>query len=143
MAKRSNPDRMSAGELSRLAGVNVETVRYYEQIGLLPKPPKTASGRRVFGPDHLSRLCFIKHARDLDFGLKDIRELLALRSGDRGCDDARAIAAKHLAGLRKKLSELTNMERIVASAVDRCSGDAGCAVIEIIETGHRLSNCCG
>ncbi len=75
----SNPDKLSVGELARLTGVNVETVRYYEHIGLLPTPPKTISGRRVFGNEHLSALSLIKRARDLGFGIKDIRELLALR----------------------------------------------------------------
>jgi len=134
----SNPDKLSVGELARLTGVNVETVRYYEHIGLLPTPPKTISGRRVFGNEHLSALSFIKRARDLGFGIKDIRELLALRHRDNACDDAKAIAAKHLASLRAKLNELVKLERVIASALDKCSGGLECPVLDIIETAGTI-----
>lgn len=146
MPKHANPDKLSVGELARLAGVNVETVRYYERIHLLPTPPKTVSGRRVFGPEHLSLLCFIKRARDLGFGIKDIRELLSVRNSGNGCGDAKAIAVKHLAGLRGKLNDLTKLERVLASAIDKCSGELECPVLELIETGDpsdSLSPCCG
>jgi MerR family mercuric resistance operon transcriptional regulator len=134
----SNPDKLSVGELARLTGVNVETVRYYEHIGLLPTPPKTTSGRRVFGSEHLSALSFIKQARDLGFGIKDVRELLALRHRHDACDDAKAIAAKHLASLRAKLNDLIKLERIIASAIDKCSGSVECPVLEIIETAGTI-----
>jgi len=83
-------------------------------------------------------LSFIKRARDLGFGIKDIRELLALRHRDNACDDAKAIAAKHLASLRAKLNELVKLERIIASALDKCSGGLECPVLDIIETAGTI-----
>lgn len=134
----SKADKLSVGELARLAGVNVETIRYYEQINVMPKAPKASNGRRVFGDEHLSVLRFIKRARDLGFGIKDVRELLALRHSDR-CGEAKAIAARHLVQLRRNLDDLRKLERILSSAVDRCSGKLECPVLEIIETGKTRS----
>src|SRR6266851_3668123 len=73
------PDRLTIGRLARVGGVNLETIRYYEREGLLPRPPRTRSGYRIFPNDAARRLRFIKRAKELGFSLKEIRELLALR----------------------------------------------------------------
>jgi MerR family transcriptional regulator, mercuric resistance operon regulatory protein len=71
-------DGMPIGELSRLCGVHIETIRYYEKIGMLPAPPRSESGRRIYGPGQMRTLVFLRRARELGFGIDDIRALLAL-----------------------------------------------------------------
>jgi MerR family mercuric resistance operon transcriptional regulator len=125
------------GELSRLTGVNIETIRYYERMALLPRPPRTQSGRRAYGPADVRTLAFIKRAREFGFCLDDIRELLSFRGAERGCTNARAIASRHLEGVRRKMRHLEDLEKILADAVARCPGDkiADCTVLEILDTG--------
>lgn len=90
-------DGIPIGELSRLTGVNIETIRYYEKIKMLRAPPRTEGGRRVYGPAETRLLAFIRRGRELGFGLEDIRALLALGApGKASCADAREIAAHHL-----------------------------------------------
>src|SRR5919198_614719 len=86
----SRMDGFKRGEVARAGGVNLETIRYYERRGLLPKPPRTTSGYRTFGADAVRRLRFIKNAQDLGFSLREIKELLALRLDARtSCADVR------------------------------------------------------
>jgi MerR family mercuric resistance operon transcriptional regulator len=99
-----SPAALSIGELSRRSGVNIETIRYYERIKMLPAPPRTASGRRVYGPAETWSLFFIRRSRELGFTLEEIRTLLAL-SGDDGkntCTEVRELAASHLADIGQR-----------------------------------------
>ena len=136
----SRAEGLSRGELSRLTGVNLETIRYYEKIEVLPAPPRTRSGRRSYGGDHLRRLQFIRRARDLGFGIEDVRALLALAEpGHASCAEVRAIAAGHLAGVRAKLSDLATLERLLADTVARCSGEPVpiCPVLDMLDPSRR------
>ena len=135
MGNRRDHDCFAIGDLSRLTGVNVETIRYYERMRLMPRPPRTPGGLRAFGPDDLRTLVFIKRARELDFRLDDIRALLSLRGAERRCEDAKVIASRHLASVRTKMHHLVELERTLADAVARCTGDktAACTVLEILE----------
>jgi len=130
------PASFSIGELSRRTGVNIETIRYYERIQLLPPPPRTAGGRRVYGPAESRTINFIRRARALGFTLGEIRTLLALSAGDerRTCRQAREIAARHLADIRAKIADLHAMERVLAETVALCdTGQVpGCPVIETL-----------
>jgi MerR family mercuric resistance operon transcriptional regulator len=130
---------LTIGDLSRRTGVSVEAIRYYERLGLMPRPPRTQSGRRSFGLDELRTLAFIKCARQLDFSLDDVRKLLALRNADARCMDAKALASRHLGKVRAKIRHLEQLERTLAEAVGRCPGDAsaGCSVLELIEEASR------
>ena len=124
------------GELSRLTGVKIETIRYYEKIKLLPPPPRTARGRRSYGSDHVARLRFIRRAREVRFGLADIRTLLALgESGQASCATARDIASAHLANIRAKLADLARLEGLLAGTVARCSGKPVpiCPVLDMLD----------
>lgn len=122
------------GELSRRTGCNIETIRYYERIGLLPRPSRRGSYREY--DDHgVSALAFIRRARDLGFTLDEIRALLRLApGGGAACAEARDVAARHLADVRKRLADLRSMERALAAAMHRC--DAGeqpaCPLIEAL-----------
>jgi MerR family mercuric resistance operon transcriptional regulator len=137
---RRDQNCFAIGELSRLTGVNIETIRYYERMELLPRPPRTQSGRRAFGPDGVRTLAFIKRARELGFCLEDIRALLSFRGAEHGCKDVKAIASRHLEGVRVKMRHLEDLEKILADAVARCPGDriADCSVLEILDTGPDL-----
>src|SRR5437588_11585102 len=93
----SRAETFAIGELSRLTGANIETIRYYERIKMLPAPPRTASGRRVYGARDVRVLAFIRRARELGFSLDDIRALLRLGSPEKAsCRQVREIAAHHL-----------------------------------------------
>jgi MerR family mercuric resistance operon transcriptional regulator len=131
-----SPAALSIGELSRRTGVNIETIRYYERIKMLPAPPRTVSGRRVYGPAETRTLASIRRARELGFTLNEIRTLLALSaaSGRESCTAVRGIAADHLAEVRAKISDLRAMERILADAVRRCdAGETpGCPVLDAL-----------
>jgi MerR family transcriptional regulator, mercuric resistance operon regulatory protein len=130
------PEALSIGELSRRAAVNIETIRYYERIELLPAPPRTASGRRVYGPAETRTLVFIRRSRELGFTLNEIRALLALsaKNGQGTCAEVRELAAGHLGEVRAKIADLRAMERVLADAVRRCdAGEApGCPLIETL-----------
>jgi MerR family mercuric resistance operon transcriptional regulator len=126
------PGTLSPGELARRSGVNIETIRYYERVGMLPAPPRTVGGRRVYGPAAARRLAFIRRSRELGLGLAQIRALLASAR----CAEARALAADHLALIRAKIADLQAMERVIADAVERCAGgeDQHCPVIDALSS---------
>lgn len=113
---------LSIGQLSVRAVVNLETVRYYEKIGLLPAPPRTEGGHRLYGEEHVKRLTFVRRARELGFTLDEIRALLHLaEERERSCARARAVAAKHLADVRAKIADLRRMQRVLTETVARCA----------------------
>jgi MerR family mercuric resistance operon transcriptional regulator len=116
--------------------VHIETIRYYEKIEMLPAPPRTEGGRRVYGQSHVRALAFIRRARDLGFALDEIRALLDLGGpGRASCAEVRDIASAHLASVRAKLADLVKLETILAEAVARCTGEAApaCPVLDILD----------
>lgn len=119
------------GELSRRTGCNIETIRYYERIGLMPAPPRR--GRyRSYGPEDVDRLGFARRARELGFTLDDVRALFSLAaSGQASCAEARDLAASHLKDVRARISDLRRMERVLAETVRACEAgdDRGCPLI--------------
>jgi DNA-binding transcriptional MerR regulator len=127
--------RLTIGRLSRESGCKVPTIRYYETIGLMPAPDRSAGNQRLYRPEHLERLSFIRHARDLGFTLDAIRELLALAAHpDAPCDRADAIARRHLDDVRERLRRLQLLEAELARMVEACAADAvaDCRVIELL-----------
>lgn len=115
------PAQLTIGRLSTRAAVNIETVRYYERIGLLPSPPRTEGGHRLYGEPHVKRLTFVRRARELGFTLEEIRALLRL-ADERppSCARARSLATKHLADVREKIADLKRMERVLTQTVALC-----------------------
>jgi MerR family mercuric resistance operon transcriptional regulator len=129
-------DGIPIGELSRLTGVNIETIRYYEKIKMLRAPSRTEGGRRVYGPAETRLLAFIRRGRELGFGLEDIRALLALGApGKASCADAREIAAHHLDEIRSKIADLRKLERLLAKTIAQCSGTRvpDCPILDILD----------
>lgn len=123
----------SIGGLSREADCKIETIRYYEKIGMLPKPRRTEGGHRLYTEDHLRRLRFIRRARALGFTLDDIRNLLTLSNGKRrSCGRVRSVAQAHLAEIRSKIEDLQSMESVLQDLVEQCTGKTvpDCPIID-------------
>lgn len=128
--------RHTVGQLSRKTGVNIETIRYFEKVGLIASPPRTEGGHRVYDDDHLRALSFIRRARELGFTPNEVRGILTLGGPTNACcDEVREIASRHLDTVRSKMADLARLEKLLASTIDRCSGDhvPRCPVIDMIE----------
>ncbi|WP_260582931.1 helix-turn-helix domain-containing protein [Sphingopyxis sp. PET50] len=126
---------MKIGELARTTGANIETIRYYERIGLLPAPHRTAANYRSYGEAHRSRLAFVRHSRDLGFTIEEIRSLLDLSDHpERECSEADRIATGHLEQVEAKIAQLEALRGELSRIVGRCRGGlAGdCRVIEAL-----------
>ncbi|CAN5388707.1 helix-turn-helix domain-containing protein [soil metagenome] len=125
---------VTIGGASRACGIKVPTIRYYEQIELLPSPPRTDGNRRLYEESDLKRLRFIRHARELGFEIEPIRELLALAGDPSGpCESADSLARSHLAAIDHKIARLTALRSEVARMADCPNGSsASCRVIEVL-----------
>jgi DNA-binding transcriptional MerR regulator len=132
------------GGLSERTGVKVETIRYYEQVGLLPPAERSEGNQRRYGRAHVERLAFIKHARDLGFPIDGIRTLLRLSDNQSmACDEAHAIAVSHLDEVRHKIARLRSLETELARIATTCSGGVtacDCAIIEALADHSRCSH---
>jgi len=114
---------ITIGGLSEGTGVNIETIRYYERIGLLPAPPRSAGRHRLYGEAHRQRLIFVRRARELGFSLEEVRALLGLGDGhDMTCRDVRALTQHHVAAIRAKIRDLKRLERTLSDLAARCQG---------------------
>jgi MerR family mercuric resistance operon transcriptional regulator len=111
---------LAIGELSRRTGVNIETIRYYERIGLLAMPIRSNGGYRLYGPADVQRLTFIRRSRELGFSLDEIRTLLDLARGEKSCEHVRAITLHHAAEVRRKIADLERLERALAAMAALC-----------------------
>ena len=127
---------LAIGELSGRTGVNIETVRYYEKIGLVPPPARTEGGHRAYEDAHVARLTFVRRARELGFTLDEVRSLLKLVDGEhsRRCADVRAVTVEHLDDVRQKIRDLKRLERTLSVIVARCEGGTvpECPIIEAL-----------
>ena len=126
---------LSIGKLSGQSGVNIETIRYYEKIGVMPAPSRTAGGYRVYGPDHVKRLSFIRRGRELGFRLEELRGLLRLVDGHKyTCEEVRTLTLEHVAEVRRKIRDLRRLERVMADMAARCTGNRvpQCPVIDAL-----------
>ncbi len=114
---------LSSGALAREAGVNIETIRYYEKIGLMPEPYRADNGYRVYGEPGLKRLSFIRRCRELGFSLDEVRDLLGLvDGGDYTCAEVRDRSIVRLGDVRQKIRDLRKMERTLKEMVSQCDG---------------------
>lgn len=126
---------MRIGELSKQSGTLVETIRYYEQIGLMPAPPRTHSGYRAYPPDHLQRLIFLRRCRELGFSIEEIRSLLRLaEQSSHSCATVTRVATQHLDDVRAKVADLRRLERGLRILIDSCAGGriADCKILEAL-----------
>src|ERR1700747_643742 len=129
------PEVLSIGDVARRTAIKVPTIRYYEQIGLLPAPGRSEGNRRCYSEGAIRRLMFIRHARELGFEIETIRELLALQDEpDRPCVDIDALAREHVTAIEEKIARLTALRREMQRMLKSCRGGrvAECRVIESI-----------
>ena len=113
---------MKIGEISKTTGIAVETIRYYEKIGLVPAPEREASGYRSYRQQHLDRLLFIRRCRNLDMAQDEIRELIELADQPGAdCSQVDALLARHLEHVRQRLEELTRLEDTLTQLQTACS----------------------
>jgi len=133
---------LSIGDLARRTETKVQTIRYYEQIGLLPDPARSGGNQRVYGESSLKRLAFIRHARDLGFPVEAIRDLLRLSDHPESpCDDADAIARRHLVEVEDRIKRLRTLQKELKRMIEQHRHDGGsiadCRVIEVL-SDHAL-----
>lgn len=114
---------LTRGELAGQTGCNIETIRYYERIGLLPPPPRSQGGHRLYGQDLIKRLTFVRRSRDLGFTLKEIRGLLRLVDGGKyTCAQVETMALDHVREIRRKISDLKKLKNVLETMAAQCKG---------------------
>jgi MerR family mercuric resistance operon transcriptional regulator len=121
-------------ELAKKAGVHIETIRYYQGIGLLPRPDRENGRIRRYGADDLKRVRFIKRAQALGFSLEEIALLLGLSDGEH-CAETKALAEKKLAMVEEKISDLAAIEKALKELITECSKgsqESGCPIIDVL-----------
>jgi MerR family transcriptional regulator, copper efflux regulator len=130
------------GELAKQANVHVETLRYYERRGIIPKPRRTIANYRLYSPDSLRQVKFIKQAQGLGFSLKEIKKLLALRATPRArCADIRAYASQKIEDIDAKIHSLARMRKALQNLMNECSGKGPateCPILESLESEHPM-----
>jgi MerR family mercuric resistance operon transcriptional regulator len=97
---------MQIGELGQRSGVKIETIRYYEKVGLIAPPPRSEGGHRTYDETHLDRLCFVRRGRELGFSLEAVRNFLDLIESGHSCSDIQDMASRHLADIQRKIADL-------------------------------------
>ena len=131
----SRDSTLTIGALSIRTGVKIETIRFYERIGILAKPPRSAAGHRIYSQEQLMRLGFIRRSRELGFSLDEVRRLLQLVDGGRyTCAEVKAITLDHLGEVRRKIADLRRLERTLAAVAGKCRGGKvpDCPIVEAL-----------
>ena len=132
---QSETQTLLIGKLSKRTRCKIETIRYYERAGLLPPPPRSPGGHRLYASDHLKRLTFIRRGRGLGFSLEQIRGLLRLvDGGDYSCDEVKAITLDHLDEVRHKIADLGTFEKVLQEMASQCDKGAvpACPIIDAL-----------
>jgi MerR family transcriptional regulator, mercuric resistance operon regulatory protein len=123
------------GELSRRCQVIVETIRYYEKIGIMPNPPRTSGGFRMYSTEHLQRLSFIRRSRELGFSQPEVRKLLTLVDEHKyTCDEVREMTEKQLLTVKNKIKDLRKLEKALTGMVSECDGGdiPDCPIVDVL-----------
>ncbi|MEE8417998.1 MAG: Hg(II)-responsive transcriptional regulator [candidate division Zixibacteria bacterium] len=129
---------LKRGNLAKMAGVNIETIRYYEKQGILPEPDRSPSGYRQYDEETVNRIRFVKRAQKLGFSLSEIKQLLKLSEGEiTDCDEVKDIALKKLEAIREKIINLQKLDSILSNLATQCDRQQtikGCPIIEALMT---------
>ncbi|MBN8945094.1 MAG: MerR family DNA-binding protein [Rhizobiales bacterium] len=132
---------LTIGKAARAAGVNVETIRFYERRGLIPQPRKPQDGYRLYAPDTVERVRFIRKAQEIGFSLREVEELLSLRAHpESDCAEVRERAAMKIAEVNSKIAELERVRAALEQVVANCPGHgalSACSILEALEPSHR------
>ncbi len=134
-------DGLTIGNVAKLAEVHIETLRYYERKGVVPRPPRTISNYRSYPEDTVRRVRFVKHAQELGFSLKEIKELLALRGTlGAGCRNVQQRAAAKITEIEKKIRSLQGMRRALHILLEQCQGKGPpteCPILESLDSNGK------
>lgn len=134
---------LTIGKLAREAGCKVQTVRWYEEIGLMPEPARTPGNQRIYSQAHADRLAFIRHARELGFPVDDIRALLGMADGpDQSCEAVDSVASRNLSAVRSRIERLKGLEAELERMIAQCRGGKvqDCRIIEVL-SDHSHAHC--
>lgn len=124
MSSRMKQKRPTIGHVSEVTGCNIETIRYYERIGLLPNPPRSDGGFRLYGDEHIKRLNFIRRSRKLGFHLDEVRGLLSLvDTNTHTCAQVKSITVNHLHEIEQKIADLTKLKKVLTDMASQCEGE--------------------
>lgn len=137
MTDSANPPFIGIGEMSRQTGVGIETIRYFEKIGMMPVPKRSEGGNRLFNTEQLQRLFFIKRCREIGFNQAEIKALLAMVDHeDVTCAEVHSITTAHVADIQRRIKDLRKLEKVLTQMAKECSqGDIPeCPIIEILFT---------
>ncbi len=129
-----NMKTLTTGELAKETGVNIETIRYYERLGLIPEPPRRVSGYREFTPKYVERIRFIKRAQALGFTLLEISELLAVADGHPACKDIRKFAEDKVEDIEVRMHDLQKIKAVLNDLIKKCLGKRKISECPIIES---------
>ena len=143
MGKSALQAEFPIGTLAKRSAVNVETIRYYERIGVMPEPARTAGGYRLYTADHVKRLTFVRRGRELGFSLDELRDLLRLVDGRAyTCAEVRALTLEHVASIRRKVADLRRLEHVMTSVASKCSGNRmpDCPIIDALFREQPLAD---
>lgn len=128
-------EQLTIGALSQQSGVHIVTIRYYERLGIMPAPRRSHGGYRLYGPDHLKRLNFVRRGRELGFELEELREMLLLVDGrNYTCAEVYSRTARHAAAVRRKIADLRRLQRALDEMVADCPQDDSpdCPIIDAL-----------
>lgn len=126
---------LKRSDLARMTGCNLETIRYYESVGLMPDPPRSPAGHRRYGAAHVERLGFVMRARDLGFSMEEIRGLLSLVDhGSHTCAEVERLGRHQLDVVRAKIQDLRKIETTLAQTIARCTGAStpDCPLLDVL-----------
>ncbi len=129
---------LTIGHLANKAGVNIETIRYYQRVGLIIEPEKPATGYRIYATETITRIRFIKRAQQLGFKLREVAELMQLDEGD--CVDMRARTEKKLIQINNQISDLSNLRKTLESLIETCHTEGNSNHCPIIDTLINFEN---
>jgi MerR family mercuric resistance operon transcriptional regulator len=135
MGDHASGKALKRADLARRTSCNLETIRYYEKVAMMPEPPRTASGYRVYDETHVARLRFILRGRGLGFSIGELRGLLRLVDrGAQTCAEVKALTEQHLADVRARIADLKRIEKALAATAAQCSGGQApeCPVLEAL-----------
>ena len=135
LRRMSGGEVVTRGALAAKSGCNIETIRYYEQIGILPHPPRSSGGHRLYGQTLVKRLNFIRRSRELGFTLEEIRDLLRLVDGGKyTCGQVETLAREHVRDIRRKIADLKKLKTVLEEMASHCSGGTipECPIIDTL-----------
>jgi MerR family transcriptional regulator, mercuric resistance operon regulatory protein len=138
LQRAADHTRLTIGTLSKRTGCNIETIRYYERIELMPHPTRSEGGHRLYGVGHVKRLGFIRRSRELGFTLDQIRTLLKLVDGGRySCGQVKRLTVEHLDEVQRKIADLRKIARVLEDMAAQCDGGKvpKCPVIDALFAG--------